>query len=717
MSRIPPRYLLLALGVFWALLIYLGLDFKLNHFQERDILRAEALLGGHWDFWGPETNSGARLPGPFYSMLLALPIAVFGSWHSITFFLAVLSGASIACMSLLVYRSFGLLAALLVSIGLALHPDLTRELNKNWNPSFGIPVCIFIVATILRTQQPRAGSWLLAGLAIGCGVQVHGSFFAFVPAAAWVLFCGREGARGARGKLFGFLFGLLAPLLPALSTMSAEALWSRAPENADTFTLAAYLSRLFFHLPDNSLLSRVTITLGPVLHLALPGLMANRPEGSAERENLIRTMTVLSLATAPMAFLYLWGGYGSRYAISFIVCIVIRAALTAPPIGALREGRLFLTCIAITLLLVISFESQNFGWPLRAMEICARAILVIVCLQSLVRSGILRLSFSRRAFFTLMAALALVLMPAAISNRLGKSAQRPSLRQVEELTRLIYAKTGWAYPYFRWHTVALGISNETGFQLAYRDAVKNQDRPPESDFSGTILMGNRGTLGRSELLEQARKTNPKLIESIDVSAQDAFCTQDRKLCAFPYRAGPATPLMRHNLGVTYLKEEMPYQAELAELRSKGAEVKQVKPGLIIFSWNDCNTLAYDCRTLMVVELLPSEKYAELKVTIGGNSLSWPDRDLAPNWVQTWEKPFVSLECGGHSETFELVSQIGWISKYSVDGVLAPFQRVVASKCDWKNLTAIRAGKQASTAYRFRNDRGQVLTSEPLVWQM
>src|SRR5262245_24012023 len=117
------RTTLLLLAMLWAAVLLRSGAFFLTHFEEANIARTERLLHGHFELWGPETDAGPRLPGPFFTLLLA-PAVALGGLDGTVIFLTLSFAGAIALLSLLVHRRAGLFSALQCSAALALLPSL-----------------------------------------------------------------------------------------------------------------------------------------------------------------------------------------------------------------------------------------------------------------------------------------------------------------------------------------------------------------------------------------------------------------------------------------------------------------------------------------------------------------------------------------------------------------------------------------------------------------
>ncbi len=153
-------------------------------FQWRDLSRALDILEGNFIWHGPETSDAAKLPGPLYYFLLALPLAIFKGWKSAWLFMIVLNAASAALFFEFLRRAGGYVAAFLGWYLLIANQVLSSNIDSFWNPSF-LPV--FLVAALWfyndafsksKTKKPTVLFFLIVALAC----QIHFSVFLWIPA-------------------------------------------------------------------------------------------------------------------------------------------------------------------------------------------------------------------------------------------------------------------------------------------------------------------------------------------------------------------------------------------------------------------------------------------------------------------------------------------------------------------------------------------------------
>lgn len=697
-------FLLSLLGLIWCFLFLFDSGFLLKHFQERDILRAQELLAGKWQYLGPETNASPRLPGPFYYFLLSIPIAVTGHWQSTAFFLALMFGAAITFLTISVRKISGLVPAVVCSVAISLNPLITHEVHKNWNPSFSICWMLIILGVAIRLPAANSKNWLwvLVGILISSGIQMHGSFAVLYLAVAWILFDKPVEGMSRKQCSIGFVIGATIPLIPFMIALLSNEAGLMTGEGSSGVLIANYLYRLLSQNGDTSFFYRISILLGPPLLIQfLASTFGTEEIDTYQGRRAKRVLTAFAIVQAPGAFLFLWGGYGERYATPFLTCLLARLSMNL--------ARKFDTPVRCVLLLVygiflirlekivgLFFSGAGSGDALGAC--------VALALVPVVSFLTFRTENRKSAQIATAVSLVLACLPSLIGQVYLKK-RSPTIDQISEITQLIRHRTGWSYLDFRWRTLAIGIRSDTGFQLPYEDAIRKNPVISASNADGLILAFTDGEpVGLQRLLQkvQVRIEGDYSFADMRRDYTEAVCTHDLRMCAYLYRAELGrSPGFSHNLGITYLKEDVPFSKEVRDIQGTGTTVFNPRDGLVIFSWNNCGEVKINCRTAIVVESVPDSEPARFSVTIVGDVLSRPDRDISPLWVEEWHQPFLSVGCRGKDESYELISKLGLASSGKVKENLAPFQRQIISNCPTRLVRMLSAGWKSSAVYRFK----------------
>ncbi len=129
-------YIILGIFLRWK-----ELDFiNLIDWWTRDFDRAFSLFDGdYFPLAGPESTGGGRLPGPFLSLFLAIPLLFHRSYESIFFFNFLLSSGSLVFMFFVVRRYFEFRIAAISTILFSIHILNVYAISYPINPSF-LPV-------------------------------------------------------------------------------------------------------------------------------------------------------------------------------------------------------------------------------------------------------------------------------------------------------------------------------------------------------------------------------------------------------------------------------------------------------------------------------------------------------------------------------------------------------------------------------------------------
>ena len=67
-------------------------------YQARDIYRSYDILNGHFTWFGSELSGGGNTPGPAYYWLMAAPLWVTGSWHSLYLYSYLLAALALVLL-------------------------------------------------------------------------------------------------------------------------------------------------------------------------------------------------------------------------------------------------------------------------------------------------------------------------------------------------------------------------------------------------------------------------------------------------------------------------------------------------------------------------------------------------------------------------------------------------------------------------------------------
>lgn len=672
-----------------------GDGFFLSHFQERDIARAESLLSGHFDPYGPETNFGPRLPGSFYAALLSLPLFLTGSWESVAAFLSLLVSLSVAAAATYVRSKSGLIASLLFATGLALSPVILQELLRNWNPSFGIVMALLVnLAGACALSRPESRiRWALLGALISLGFQVHGTFLAFYPAAIWCLMAwpGKR-AEGQAQATLAFLAGAFLPFLP-LALAAAE-----TPAAVPSSPVGDALKYFVSLLPMKANLDwRLTIAVVPPLLPLLASWAGPSSAGEGAPAGRIAARR-MALCQLPAAGSYLWSGYGERYALCFVVSLAFWAALSG---GAVTRRFIPLAAIVLAAALVFLLRIQSGFSPFRP-ELHAYWLPAISL--ALAIGGAL-LAPHRHLAVALFVASALPFTGGARKDSHGRMLTIAELKTISaEAVRI----TGWSYEEFRWKTIALGLHKDVGFELPYRQALAQMPKGTQTERlpSGLFLVARspikeRGSSPGESAIKRIHASLGDFFAKVEIAEDSATCIDGRTICLIPYYANqPDFPELVHNLGTTLLREKVPFGEELQRAPQSPSALLPLSGTAAIFAWSTCGQAVPNCRVGIAVEAHREGSVVYLRSTIVGESLSLTSYLLSPKWTETWHHPFVGLVCGKGEERKELLPVIGNTDGY-LRQIMAPFRRTLAFRCPVGKAASIVAGRSEYSTHSGR----------------
>lgn len=697
---LEPFFFFCLLASLAALLLGPGDTFFLSHFQERDIVRAQKILTGASEHLGPETNLGPRLPGTFYYWLLALPQFAGGSWQSSASLLILLVSVAYAAAATFARQVAGTPWALLLFLTFMFSPPLARELYKHWNPSFGIGIGLFTVLAgeWMAMNQRRAWPWFAWGALISAGLQIHGTYAAYLPAALWTLFHAFRGMpRGALLPGTLLVAGLSLPFLPAWLMLA------RYPEAAPILVklaeLASYLSSFSFDIAFFP--NRVVTYLVPALLPLLIWPGALRPLRSPLESGGVAAR--MAICAAPAAGFYLWSGYGTRYILAFLIPLTVWAAFTRKrQIAEWNIATALPLAAAVVFLLRIQPLERPLPYSLPEFLLGIPSGLGLA-LAVLPAAGAALL----RRWVLSLALLALGFLPLLPEEREWNGARLP-IAEVKELTNEIYRITNWSYEEFRQNSIAISIHKHQGFQLPYphssattpERAERNAPRRPE----GLFLVGVPKSKAQKALSFSLNSISKfikgaewsRQFPAIEIDEARAYCSRRSTFCLVPFHSGDREfPDLLSNLGTTHIDETWPFKAELENLPSSAPGTYPLSPASALFTWQNCPAPAQDCRTGIAVSARRAGAKVLLTSTVVGRSVSLTMHLLQPSWTEMWQKPYVGVQCGTKQLRRDLIDALGNTLARERQ-IVAPLRRTLAFDCPEGKVTAVFSGWKAAS---------------------
>ncbi|MGZ3692035.1 MAG: hypothetical protein ACXVAX_11060, partial [Pseudobdellovibrio sp.] len=239
-SKLKNREFLISFAMFLAvfLISFLLLN-ELNPntlivsiYQSRDIHRALGLLNGNFVWYGPEFFGGGQTPGSFYYWLLAVPLALTHTWHSLLPFCNLLAAFSLALLYFYLQKKRSHFVAIWSLLFLLSFSVFTENLKSFWNPSY-LPV--FMILTIWLLQDlPVLGFFVLA-----LSAQVHFSMLIFLLPALFNL---------KNKKTIGLsLLSFIVPFLPYIIWRLTSGASGPVQDFSEGVLAAVFPFRKWFH--------------------------------------------------------------------------------------------------------------------------------------------------------------------------------------------------------------------------------------------------------------------------------------------------------------------------------------------------------------------------------------------------------------------------------------------------------------------------------------
>lgn len=674
-------------------------------FQARDLARALELLQGHPIFFGPEATSGGYLPGGFYYLLLAVPLALGlgwkGTWLLLAFFhgvtaailwrfgRTVLGGWAPALFAVLAFVSAGP-----ISIGIRV------LLNSEFIfPFVAVTLCGLVLAyTPGRDETTRARALSAAIFALALGVQLHFSLLALFPALLLLQLAGGKlglaslgNMRWLRAQAFFF------PLLPYFAWRLANALGFHFGQVPPAFATGNALGGFFLSANGNATL----ITF-----------QANRIFGYG--------FAIKQLLLQLHEFVFDLGGL-TFPAYALLVFWLIRqshfVARNKQTDTSETPSRILFLCWIFALVPgVVGAGTGSAGARYSGLSSVAHLLFAAAALERLLASFPTlvpaRATRLRRFLAVSLALLApvYVFYYGARSERLirnfaavpGHETMPPAI-ELERLSRIVRARTGWPYARFRESAFFLNVFNEMTIQANYEEeesvaAPANLEGPAPDGF----FIGRRTTPAEQEASlrdPRAWLVAQRLPEPVGEGVRNGAITlgvaeEVGSLLLVPYsvREPLRYPSRFQNRSEHY---ENTQHARINEA--------QQTPGAIVAVFHACPNEASYCRVALVAkgEGL-RDASATLHVDVLGIPLSLSTMHINPAWTQSIHEPYITWRCAGSAEvrTERLAGIVGfdpidnWLLNHSF---LAPYRREVALGCRrGSRLTELRLGYRSAT---------------------
>lgn|GEM_PF-5138399 len=630
-----------------ALLAYrLSSEYLISIFMERDLARASDLLRGNFPLWGPETNAGGSLIGPFYYYLLAVGRLLGNSLQSMQAFFSVAQFLGFALIGLVLLRA-GLFAALIfLSVFSASYT--AQELSMFWNPSL-LPLFLgMVLMSMERWASGRSKGWAVAAILVAAlSVQVHGTGWFLLAATLFALLRERE---ERAGLVLPVMLGLLLSFsfhLPALITGSGQ-------ERDGPMGSVQLLGHLFSrHLPLLEDLWKMNL---PLCLLPFGVALFARPD---KRDPVLGFLWVLTLISVPGMMMMILLDYGQRYGLLhamvgqiFLLCLLKKNPLSHRRLAPLLV--FFLLEIAVWAV-VHKGMMRNF-WYFPYLAGIQGAILLCSLIVKNYRGAFLLLYALFSAFAGPLNVGATNLLPEVYEEMGGNRYMRVNL--VRRVAKQISEHTCWKPEEARAHIYVhpvLKIDTSTGFHaLLTRQPPRACDEKHRMD--GVMI----APLGATEATLTQDSQLPDFVKSF-------FARQviETKIESFPrngftllfYRFREPGQLFS-NIGLGYRELDLWKGEAMAQRRKRLREqavLQEVTPeGILQFLWNPCGPEISDCDSEVDVRFLDGRLVAELDSFRWSASARWQ----APKHAATLIRPRLVVACAGTEHEVLLAETIG-----------------------------------------------------------
>ncbi len=339
-------------------------------FQGRDIQRSIDFLNGKMIFFGPELTGGGNLPGPFYYLLLAIPLYFKPNWYSVWVFFYYLTFISFYAISCLVINKRNqFIIQLSMFLSLTISSLFTVGNQQFTNASFAIPFSAFIFCLLLFTDKPKVKSkkpyLYLTSFLIGLTIQLHYSTIIFLLSIFYFVFFQLE-IKNLKDKVLTsincFIF-FLFPLLPYFfwkifpDALSSQALYFNI-DSSRSIPSILFLAKngfsIFFNEEQFNLIEVFFFLLRLIKHYPWPAFIFTFLLFNSKRSKLFKNnyLTPILLASIFGFFAYAFFIHTKRYLHPEAIVVCIIYYLNFRKILRLKKLRLFLYSISLAALAV-----------------------------------------------------------------------------------------------------------------------------------------------------------------------------------------------------------------------------------------------------------------------------------------------------------------------------------------------------------------------------
>lgn len=706
-------------------------------FQSRDIGRALNILSGMPIFFGPEMTGGGNLPGPFYYLLLIPGLLTTGDWRGAWYLmvgLAALAGA----LGWFFLRSRKMpVAALLFLTLLPLSVVTQHYMTLFINPSYlfiAVVLALIFICDAFSGNKPgerRDRSFVWAGLTVGLGIQIHYSIIFLFFAALFMQWRAPRLGLPRLGRRH-FIFGLITFALPFVPywiwSVASWSGWSFGQPSvyvgkvADVWPTMLHLLGAVSEFDAAAAGRRMVIQVVNNLPwaLALFGLVAVIGGRTAARpqspySDLIRPLSICAaFGFIPFSYVF-FVPIANRYSLPMVVPLLL---LTAVLIESLLQSRfkvwLYNGLAAAIGLPVAAYLLLQPGTPANPIELLLGVFLALMAVVlTFIRSKDLPLAPVATVTLTaLIAALHLQFYRSGGLRTAENNMVRYSHWRI--VWQEVYRQTGWDLEELKYRVYFVNAHTNGDPEPTYRSVVR--EKGPIRNLAsetpdGYILIVNP-PLGHQDL--KTWLLNQPIAEDLKDGLREGvveLLTEIRgPMMAVGYRVHNGSPLPKsfHNWGLFYNRTE--YAALLGAYEDNRAH--KLADNRFFFLWNECPDAHPYCDNAADVTVERRDgKHLDINVNVIGESLSQNSPWIHPTWTQSWNEPYVEVECAGRRQTVPLGDSIGYRREYLVyepvtlyfignNSILAPYRRRLTIDCP-EPLTEISVGRASSSVDQVR----------------
>ncbi len=719
-------------------------------FQTRDLTRAADLLLGTPIFYGPEMTGGGNLPGPFYYFLL-LPSMLFGAnWENAWAEMMVLAAAS-GTLAWIYFRSkglplVGLLACSFVAGAAFTQHFLTIFINPSYQFIVLVPVLILICRAFDPEAQPatRSRSFIGAALLIGLGIQIHYSIIALFPAMLTLqIFAKRLGAPQVKAKILWIAAAtLIVPTVPYLvwllllnQNVQLGQASNYVGHSSNSLPMLAFLFNAISAINpwDIALIIKrqLQVNTPPTLYLIAlslmvshsaakwvknPGLMADDENLKMRGRALTRPLWVCAaFGFIPFSYVFIVP-IANRYGLTMMISLVLLAAvLQGCALSSKFKQYTFntlalLTAAALGLTVVESPEVSSSDLAHMGAAVGAAALVIFI-------TFINNPKLPTAKIFGFVLSVALVLLHRE-QCRLGEFRMyKSNMVRYEHWHSVwsdIYQQTGWPVEKLKTRIYFINAHIDGDPEPMYRTVM--QERGPVTQSNNApdgffVFVKPPGTDRdfRKWILEQP--INDEVRGGIENGLIRLSVTSQEGAWAVAYHVDPKANLPKHfhNWGLFYNKS-----TDRERLSGQAANTaKKIADNKFLFKWNECPDQHPYCDNGAFVNMSSKgDGRLEVSVEVIGESLSQNSPWIHPTWTQSWNNPYVEINCGKKREILNLAANIGYQRKFMFyqeittyfianNSMLAPFERTFQLRCD-QPVSSVSVGREASTVDRIQD---------------